>query len=150
MFGRIDAGPLDAQKLGVEMITIEGIRAGRSPTAPACREVTLLGAATARAYVGGLSGCIVLDMHRRSRLTPSLIMHEIGHALGFWHTRNVADVMYGQALQPRTRGEVLTPSSTPDASPTRNRAAPRIPRSPSARSACDCCGAYRHRSTTAE
>ena len=94
--GRIDAGPLDAlkQKLGVEMITIEGIRAGRSPVAPTCQEVTLR-SAIARAKVGSLSGCIVLGMYRRSSLTPSLIMHEIGHALGFWHTPNVADVMYG-------------------------------------------------------
>ena len=93
--GRIDAGPLDAlkQKLGVEMITVEGIRAGRSAVAPACREVNL-GSAVGRAYIGSLQGCIVLDMHRRSILTPSLIMHEIGHALGFYHTPNNADVMH--------------------------------------------------------
>jgi hypothetical protein len=31
---------------------------------------------------------------------PRLIRHELGHAMGYYHTDSIADVMYGQSIPP--------------------------------------------------
>ena len=37
-----------------------------------------------------------------SRIYPRLVRHELGHAMGYYHTDNVSDVMYGRAISPET------------------------------------------------
>ena len=34
----------------------------------------------------------------RSRIYPRLVRHELGHAMGYYHTDDIGDVMYGQAI----------------------------------------------------
>ena len=33
-----------------------------------------------------------------SRIYPRLVRHELGHAMGYYHTDDLGDVMYGQAV----------------------------------------------------
>jgi hypothetical protein len=35
-----------------------------------------------------------------SRIYPRLVRHELGHAMGYYHTDRVSDVMYGRAITP--------------------------------------------------
>lgn len=35
-----------------------------------------------------------------SRVYPRLVRHELGHAMGYYHTDRVTDVMYGRAIAP--------------------------------------------------
>jgi hypothetical protein len=35
-----------------------------------------------------------------SRVYPRLVRHELGHAMGYYHTDRVTDVMYGRAITP--------------------------------------------------
>ena len=96
--GRVVAGPPEAREPGGSaQITIEGVTPGEPASSASCRGLDI-GSVTGRAYIGRLRGCIVLNMQRRPNLRRSLIMHEIGHALGFYHTENPDDVMYGGAL----------------------------------------------------
>ena len=97
--GRIDTAPRAAREpSGGNWIVIEGTVPQQPPTSSACRLIEIESSNCGRAYVGRERGCIVLNTHTRSCLTPSLIMHEIGHALGFYHTPNAADIMHPTSL----------------------------------------------------
>ena len=93
--GRIAVGPVDAQARGGDgQITVEGVTPGQTPASPACRDIELGSADGGRAYVGHLRGCIVLNVSGQRRPGRPLIMHEVGHALGFYHTENPDDIMH--------------------------------------------------------
>lgn len=95
--GRIAVGPVDAQEWsGNAQITVEGVTPGQTPTSPACRDIEI-GSAGGWAYIGRVRGCIVLNVSGRWPPGRSLIMHEIGHALGFYHTEDPDDIMHRTA-----------------------------------------------------
>jgi hypothetical protein len=43
-----------------------------------------------------------------TRIYPRLVRHELGHAMGYYHTDNRSDVMYGQSITPEACD--ITPS----------------------------------------
>ena len=97
--GRIETGPRDGpEPAGGNWIVVEGVIPQQTPTSSACRNIGTESYVCGKAYVGSERGCIILNTHTRSCLTPSLIMHEIGHALGFYHTPNAVDIMHPTAL----------------------------------------------------
>ena len=84
-------------------VVVEGAGGGLQPESHACRDVVV--EFCGWAYIGREQGCIVLNTAaRRACLTPSLIMHEVGHALGFYHTDNRRDIMHRTGLG-RHRGQ---------------------------------------------
>jgi hypothetical protein len=59
-----------------------------------------------RSTVGVAGGYIEFNLlpscscGRTGGVYPRLIRHELGHAMGYYHTDSLADVMYGQAIPP--------------------------------------------------
>ena len=97
--GRVETAPRDAPgPSGGNWIVIEGVVPQETPTSPACRNIGTESYVCGKAYIGREHGCIILNTHTRSCLTPSLVMHEVGHALGFYHTPNAVDIMHPSAL----------------------------------------------------
>ena len=76
-------------------ITIEGITSSTTPTATACQGLWVDDeTAVGRAYVGRIRGCIVLNTGLTREPDDKTVRHEMGHAMGFFHTRNLQDVMF--------------------------------------------------------
>lgn len=97
--GRIESAPQGApEPAGGTWIVVEGAAPRQTPTSSACREIELETINCGLAYIGSQRGCILLNTNRRACLTRSLIMHEIGHALGFYHTPNAVDIMHRTSL----------------------------------------------------
>ena len=101
--GRVDTGSRGMQEpSGGNWIIVEGATPEQPPTSPACRDIEIQSRNCGYAYIGRVRGCIVLNMRRQPCLTPSLIMHEIGHALGFYHTSSLDDIMHPTGLGGQT------------------------------------------------
>ena len=101
--GRIDTGSLGMQEpVGGNWIVVEGATPEQAPTSVACRGIEIQSSKCGFAYIGRVRGCVALNMRRPACLTPSLIMHEIGHALGFYHTSSLDDIMHPTGLGGQT------------------------------------------------
>ena len=97
--GRIETGSRGRQEPARDnLIVIEGAMPPETPMSAACRGLEVRSSECGRAFIGSVRGCVALNMRRPRCLTPSLIMHEIGHALGFYHTSDLGDIMHPTGL----------------------------------------------------
>ena len=75
-------------------ITIEGVKEQDYGTSWSCSNAFIPEQGTASASVGSIHGCILLGMDREEGSTQQTILHELGHAMGFWHTSNERTLMF--------------------------------------------------------
>ena len=75
-------------------ITIEGAIAEDYGTSWSCSNAFIPDHGTASASVGSIHGCIMLGMDREKGSSKETILHEVGHAMGFWHTSNYRTLMF--------------------------------------------------------
>ena len=75
-------------------ITIEGVMPGNHATAGSCRNMSIPEGGDAAATLGTIYGCIMLGMHRDETSSTETILHELGHAMGFYHTSDQRTVMF--------------------------------------------------------
>ena len=75
-------------------ITIEGVMPGNHATAGSCRNMSIPEGGDAAATLGTIYGCITLGMHRDEASSTETILHELGHAMGFYHTSDQRTVMF--------------------------------------------------------
>ena len=75
-------------------ITIEGVKEQDYGTSWSCSNAFIPEQGAASASVGSIHGCILLGMDREEGSTQQAILHELGHAMGFWHTSNQRTLMF--------------------------------------------------------
>ena len=84
-------------------ITIEGVNGVERATSGSCAGSKIQKDRTAGAYLGAIEGCIMLGMHVEQGSKSETILHELGHAMGFYHTSNRRELMYGAQGPKRSR-----------------------------------------------
>ena len=86
--GRIETGSDRARD---NLIVVEGVRGSAVATAAHCGGS--MGQGLGKAIVGAVRGCIMLNTDRRAELHEEVLLHEIGHAFGFYHVAGNRHVM---------------------------------------------------------
>ena len=87
-------------------ITIEGTIGEEYGTAGNCTNGFIPEHGSGSATVGSIYGCILLGTDRENPEAKDLILHELGHAMGFWHTSSYQTMMFSGGST--HRGESFT------------------------------------------
>ena len=75
-------------------ITIEGVVGQKRGTVGPCMHSFIPEGGSASAIVGGTHGCILLGTDRENPESKTRILHELGHAMGFWHSSSYQTIMF--------------------------------------------------------
>ena len=75
-------------------ITIEGVVGQEHGTAGGCMNIFIPEGGSAAARVGTPHGCILIGTDREEPESKRRILHELGHAMGFWHTSSYQTMMF--------------------------------------------------------